>query len=126
MGSPLRLTVVGPDAEAAWDEVVDEFGASDLALSRFREDAELVALDRSAGSGRPVSVGRRLERAVVAAERARRLTDGRFDPRILGPRTPRRAGRELHRRGAASDRGRGPTLAKDTHRAVPATRVPDP
>ena len=84
MGSPLRLTVVGPDAEAAWDEVVDEFGASDLALSRFREDAELVALDRSAGSGRPVSVGRRLERAVVAAERARRLTDGRFDPRILG------------------------------------------
>ena len=83
MGSPLRLTAVGPDAEAAWTEVIDEFAATDLALSRFRDDAELVALDRSAGTGRAVDVRRRLERAVVTAERARRVTRGRFDPRVL-------------------------------------------
>jgi FAD:protein FMN transferase len=83
MGSALSLTVSGPDAERAWAEVVDEFAASDRALSRFREDAALVALDRSAGTGLGVQVGLRLERAVVAAERARRVTDGRFEPRIL-------------------------------------------
>ena len=83
MGSPLRLTVVGRPIDDAWAEVIDEFAATDLALSRFRDDAELVALDRSAGTGRAVAVGRRLERAVVAADRARRVTDGRFEPRIL-------------------------------------------
>jgi FAD:protein FMN transferase len=83
MGSALSLTVSGPAAERAWAEVIDEFAASDRALSRFLDDAELVALDRSAGTGLAISVGRRLERAVVAAERARRVTDGRFEPRIL-------------------------------------------
>ncbi|HET7167827.1 MAG TPA: FAD:protein FMN transferase [Candidatus Limnocylindrales bacterium] len=84
MGSPLRLTTAaGACAEAAWTEVVAEFAASDAALSRFRDDAELVGLDRAAGTGREVVVSRRLERAVIAADRARRLTDGRFDPRIL-------------------------------------------
>jgi thiamine biosynthesis lipoprotein len=84
MGSPLRLTAVGSDAEPAWLDVVEEFADSDLALSRFRDDAELVALDRAAGTGGEVRVTRRLERAIVAAERARRLTGGRFEPRILG------------------------------------------
>jgi thiamine biosynthesis lipoprotein len=84
MGSPLRLMVVGPRAEDAWTEVVDEFAAADQALSRFRDDAELVGLDRFAGTGVAIRVGRRLERAVVTADRARRVTGGRFDPRILG------------------------------------------
>ena len=83
MGSTLRLTVVGQDGDAAWAEVVDEFAASDQALSRFRDDAELVALDRSAGAGIALHVGWRLERAVVLAERGRRVTGGRFDPRVL-------------------------------------------
>lgn len=84
MGSPLRLTTAtGPCADAAWAAVVAEFAESDAALSRFREDAELVELDRTAGTGRSVAVSRRLERAVVAADRAWRLTDGRFDPRVL-------------------------------------------
>ncbi len=84
MGSPLRLTTAaGSCADAAWTAVLAEFAASDAALSRFREDAELVALDRAAGTGRSVAVSRRLERAVVAADRAWRLTDGRFDPRVL-------------------------------------------
>lgn len=84
MASPLRLTTVGGrPAEAAWAHVVDEFAASDAALSRFRDDAELTALNRTAGTGREVAVGRRLERAAVAADRAHRRTGGRFDPRVL-------------------------------------------
>ncbi|MGZ9161189.1 MAG: FAD:protein FMN transferase [Candidatus Limnocylindrales bacterium] len=84
MASPLRLTTAGGGAaEAAWAQTLDEFAASDAALSRFRDDAELTRLNRTAGSGHEVAVGRRLERAVVAADRARRLTDGRFDPRVL-------------------------------------------
>ena len=84
MGSALRLIALGPRAETAWAEVVDEFAAADLAMSRFRDDAELVALDRFAGTGVAMRVGRRLERAVVVADRARRVTSGRFDPRIVG------------------------------------------
>ena len=84
MGSRLRMIALGPQAEAAWAEVVDEFAAADQALSRFRDDAELVGLGRFAGTGVAIRVGRRLERAVVTADRARRVTGGRFDPRILG------------------------------------------
>jgi FAD:protein FMN transferase len=84
MGSTLRMIAVGPHAEEAWAAAVDEFAAADLALSRFREDAELVTLDRHAGTGVAIRVGRRLERAVAAADRARRVTSGRFDPRIFG------------------------------------------
>jgi thiamine biosynthesis lipoprotein len=83
MGSSLRLTILGEDGDAAWAEVVDEFAASDQALSRFRDDAELVALDRAAGTGIALHVGWRLERAVVLAERGRRVTSGRFDARVL-------------------------------------------
>jgi thiamine biosynthesis lipoprotein len=52
-------------------------------MSRFRDTSELTALNRTAGSGvaRPVSA--RLRRALVAADRAHRVTDGRFDPRVL-------------------------------------------
>jgi thiamine biosynthesis lipoprotein len=83
MGSPLRLSVAAAGGERAWSMTVDEFAATDGALSRFRDDADLIALDRTAGSGVVVGVSRRLERAVVTAERARRVTGGRFDPRIL-------------------------------------------
>jgi thiamine biosynthesis lipoprotein len=90
MGSPLRLTVC-PDARIAtddapalaWAEVVDEFERSEDAMSRFRNASELTELNRAAGSGREVVVGRRLERAIVAADRATRVTGGRFDPRVL-------------------------------------------
>jgi thiamine biosynthesis lipoprotein len=84
MGSPLRFTGVGRGSAAAWAEVCAEFAAADVALSRFRDDSELIALDRSAGMGLAVPVGRRLERAVITAERARRSTGGRFEPRIVG------------------------------------------
>lgn len=90
MGSALRLTVcVGDGAQAAsaaawaWAEVVDEFEHAEQALSRFRDTSELTSLNRAAGTGCAVDVGRRLERAVIAADRAHRVTGGRFDPRVL-------------------------------------------
>ena len=88
MGSALRLTVCptgpgDPAAEVAWAEVVDEFERSEAAMSRFRASSELTELNRAAAMGRDVAVGRRLERAIIAADRARRVTGGRFDPRVL-------------------------------------------
>lgn len=86
MASPLVLTVLAPDravAARAWTEVVDEFSASDAAMSRFRADSDVTALNRAsiAGDCRPVSA--RLRRAVTAADRAHRITGGRFDPRVV-------------------------------------------
>jgi thiamine biosynthesis lipoprotein len=85
MGSHLRLVVVGGTARerrAAWVTVREEFERTEEALSRFRDSAELVALDRAPGTW--VTVSRRLYRAVALADRAWRRSGGRFDPRILG------------------------------------------
>lgn len=92
MGSAVRLTIHparfgGPPAAAlcrlAWHGVVDEFAASDEAMSRFRDDSEVTRLNRLAGADRPLRVSRRLRQALVAADRARRTTGGRFDPCVL-------------------------------------------
>jgi thiamine biosynthesis lipoprotein len=69
--------------EAAWAEVVAEFGAVDAALSRFRDDSELTMLNRLAGSGIVVSVTRRTRVALAAIDRAGRMTDHRFDASVL-------------------------------------------
>jgi thiamine biosynthesis lipoprotein len=87
MGSPLSLTVVGPSgraaAERAWQLVSDEFEVAEQAMSRFRDSSDLTLLNRAAGSGSPSEVDRRLVQALVAADRAGRLTEGRFDARVL-------------------------------------------
>lgn len=90
MGSPLRLTVVtgrdsvGIDQAAdAWASVRDEFEASEQAMSRFREHSELTRLNRLATRDEAMAVSWRLSRALTACDRAHRLTEGRFDPRVL-------------------------------------------
>jgi FAD:protein FMN transferase len=86
MGSPLRLTVVGGsprEAETAWGLVSDEFEAAEQALSRFRESSDLTTVNRAAGTGDPRRVDRRLAAALAAADRAGRVTGGRFDARVL-------------------------------------------
>ncbi len=87
MGSPLSLTVVAPRgraaAERAWQLVSDEFEVAEQAMSRFRDSSDLTLLNRAAGSGSPLEVDRRLIQALVAADRAGRLTEGRFDARVL-------------------------------------------
>ena len=96
LGSALRLHVRLPDAtvdpaagrgaaaERAWARVREEFDAVDVALSRFREDSELTALNRRAGDGSVTVVSRRLRTALAAVHRAGRQTGGRFDARVLG------------------------------------------
>lgn len=93
MGSPLRLTLGGgasgtgaSSADAGpriWAAVVASIEISEQALSRFRETSELTALNRLAGSDVASRPSARLRQALAASDRARRVTDGRFDPRVL-------------------------------------------
>ncbi|OGO56579.1 MAG: hypothetical protein A2Z32_00940, partial [Chloroflexi bacterium RBG_16_69_14] len=89
MGSGLRLTAgrvtstVPGAGQRAWDTVVESFEVSEAAMSRFRETSELTALNRLAGSGVSGRPSDRLRRALVASDRAHRITGGRFDPRVL-------------------------------------------
>lgn len=85
LGSPLRLTVepsADPAAvDGAWAAVLDVFAAVDLAMSRFRDDSEITRLHRSPC---PVAgVSRGLVAALTAADRAGRVTGGRFDARVI-------------------------------------------
>lgn len=64
-------------AHAAVEGVIADF---DLACSRFRDDSELSALNRAAGSA--VTVSPLLLDAVRAAVRAAQLTDGDVDPTV--------------------------------------------
>lgn len=90
MASPLRLAIAREGlaegvsnlvVDAAWTIVRGTFEVAEVAMSRFREDSELTRLNRRSPGGATVS--RPLERALVAADRARRVTGGRFDPRIV-------------------------------------------
>ena len=90
MGSALRLTLHGPTdaldddrAGAAWTAVAEEFEAAEAAMSRFREDSELTRLNGAAGGSPPEPVSGRLVRALIGADRAERVTGGRFDPRVI-------------------------------------------
>jgi len=88
MGSRLRLIVGGeasraPAADRHWRTVVDEFELAEAAMSRFRDTSELTGLNRTAGSGTVVDPSARLRRALTVADRANRITGGRFDPRVL-------------------------------------------
>jgi thiamine biosynthesis lipoprotein len=87
LGSAVRLTVRtpagrhghAPAASQAWDEVLDELAAVDLALSRFRDDAEATGLNRLAGTGGNALASWRLRVALAACRRAKAVTGGRFD-----------------------------------------------
>lgn len=85
LGSPLRLSVAGLVEDGlvdeAWGATSDEFARVDRAMSRYRADSELTEIHRRGGHGPTLSW--RLRRGLVAADRARRLTGGRFEPRIL-------------------------------------------
>jgi thiamine biosynthesis lipoprotein len=86
MASSIALSIVGAlesTGELAWAAVTDEFAVGDRAMSRFRDDSEITALNRAAVAGRPMPLGRRLRIAVTAADRAWRVTGGRFDPRVV-------------------------------------------
>jgi thiamine biosynthesis lipoprotein len=52
-------------------------------MSGFRETSEITGLNRRAGDALGSLPSRRLLAAMTACDRAYRLTDGRFDPRVL-------------------------------------------
>ncbi len=92
MASPLRLTIAEPRPagprriqmlEGVWAAVRAEFEAAEAEMSRFRAWSDLTRLNATAGRGEAVPIPWRLELALVAADRARRVTAGRFDPRVL-------------------------------------------
>ncbi len=130
MASPLRLTICEPSSgqaawrrstDRAWAAVQAEFDAAEAEMSRFRPSSDLTRLNEAAGSGRAVHVPRRLERALVSADRAHRVTAGRFDPRVL---------RDLERLGypgAPLGTGAGPTVGLDrvVQRVGPGELVTD-
>lgn len=74
------LAADSPRVDAARDAVASELDAVDRACSRFRDDSELMAVNRA--GGRAVPVGPVLLEALVAALRAARLTDGDVDPTV--------------------------------------------
>lgn len=121
MGSPLRLTIVVPASDwaanlraaAAWTAVCDEFEASEAAMSRFRDTSEITLLNRRADQSIPTAVSPRLSRALTACDRAHRMTDGRFDPRVV---------LDLERLG---DRGASISDADgvEIRRAAPGSRI---
>ena len=114
-------------ADAAWDRVRAEFDAVDGALSRFRADSELTALNRLAGTGKVVEVSWRLRTAVAAAHRAGRLTDGRFDARVLS--TLERIGERgaaLHVDGVDRSSGRAAAARRPETDTRPPNRIEVP
>jgi thiamine biosynthesis lipoprotein len=52
-------------------------------MSRFRSSSEVTRLNRTAGRREAIAVSGRLRRALTVSDRARRLTEGRFEPRVL-------------------------------------------
>lgn len=78
------LRALGPARRMLRDDLAD----LDAACSRFRPDAEIVALDRAprgaAGRAGPVRISSLLAGALAVALRAAALTDGDLDPTVGG------------------------------------------
>ena len=86
MGSALRLTVHGGsarEAEAAREAAWREMAQADAELSRFAAESALSRANVLAGTGAWFTASRRLTRMLSISHRAGRLTDGRFDPRVI-------------------------------------------
>ncbi len=76
------LDASGPSAGAAVAAVPDWFAAWDQAVSRFRDDSELAALNRRAGHGW-TQLSPTLWAVLAAARAAARLSDGLVSPTVL-------------------------------------------
>jgi FAD:protein FMN transferase len=81
LGTTAQVCVTDPAAlEPAVVVVESALTAIDVACSRFRDDSELTALNRS--GGRPFSASPLLIEALEVALRAAEITDGDVDPTI--------------------------------------------
>ncbi|WP_116204643.1 FAD:protein FMN transferase [Amycolatopsis circi] len=81
LGTTAELVVTAPALLPAADELLrSELRAVDEACSRFRDDSEITALHRRAGS--PVRVSPLLAEALQVALYAAEITDGLVDPTV--------------------------------------------
>jgi thiamine biosynthesis lipoprotein len=86
MGTIVRITLYArdePAAARASAAAFDRIAQLDAALSDYRDDSELTALSRRAGTG-PVAVSADLFRVLAAAQTIARASDGAFDVTV-GP-----------------------------------------
>lgn len=86
LGSPLRLTTVGlspAQASSAWRIVTTDIEESEHSLSRWRAESVLSRLNAVAGSDNCMVADPRLIELLVASARAQRISNGRFDPRVV-------------------------------------------
>jgi FAD:protein FMN transferase len=86
MGTLVRITLYArgePEAARASAAAFDRIARLDAALSDYRDDSELTALSRRAGTG-PVAVSGDLFRVLDAAQTIARASDGAFDVTV-GP-----------------------------------------
>ena len=81
MGTEVRVVVPSADLAVAASEVELLFSTWEEALSRFRPESELMALNAAAGS--PFAASELLFTVVATALDAARATDGLFDPSLL-------------------------------------------
>jgi thiamine biosynthesis lipoprotein len=76
------LDAAGPAAEAALADIPGWFAAWERALSRFRADSELAALNSRAGAG-PAPVSATLWAVIGSSLEAARMSDGLVTPTLL-------------------------------------------
>lgn len=95
---------------------------ADEELSRFKPESELSLANLRAGSSEQLAPGRRLRTLLTIAARAQRVTEGRFDPRVITvleaigeegglPLPPTRSGRGAAWLATATRRGHFRLLA---------------
>lgn len=80
MGTVVRLTVHGPDAEVALDDVVTELERLTDVLDRFTETSDIARLNKAQGGW--VTVDPETMELVNATIEWAEMTDGAFDPTI--------------------------------------------
>ena len=80
LGTTVRLVVADGDLDTARSVVETVLDEVDRSYSRFLDDSELAEVERA--SGRPVTVGPLLVRAVQGALSAARWTGGAVDPTV--------------------------------------------
>jgi thiamine biosynthesis lipoprotein len=128
MGSPLRLTLVGGssrDAARAWAMVRDDVERTEASLSRWREKSGLSQLNLAAGTGW-VAVDGRLSAMLAASARAHRVSDGRFDPRVITrlEALGERAGIPLPEPGGGANSSKAGWLLVDPRRRMARLAAP--
>jgi thiamine biosynthesis lipoprotein len=119
MGSTAHVVVLGPRAAALVLRCRARLAELEARWSRFRDDSEVSVLNRSAGTDVIVSHDTAL--LVQRALDGWRVTDGAFDPTVLGAML--RAGYDRDFRLLRDHDGRDPSIRNETSLALGADGI---